>query len=276
MENLKLPARTKWHYDAIVHSKSANIQLALAPIETFINSRYSLYTRLARANQLIAIPDSTIPDALHQHLISLYNSSIKALQQLKKNIGDAQKPYLKHTCPYCTFTPHNGFDHYLPKEDFPEFAVLSVNLLPCCSKCNSYKGVQWKNAEPERLFLHLYYDAIPTYQYLFAQVQYKKGVPVASFKLAFPEHDQTNLPAIISAHYEKLHLLQRFSEQSAKEISEAITRLTSMKGLCPNAAGIQNYLQREARSLQNNYGINYWKAALIEALAQSGDFPGSL
>ncbi len=54
-------------------------------------------------------------------------------------------------CPYCnrqyTFTvsDKNGtsraqFDHYLPKDKYPFFAVSLFNLVPCCGLCNLAKG----------------------------------------------------------------------------------------------------------------------------------------
>ncbi len=60
-------------------------------------------------------------------------------------------------CPMCGGLGKGTLDHYLPKDDYPSFAVLSKNLVPACD-CNSKRNTTVKgDREPERV-IHPYYD----------------------------------------------------------------------------------------------------------------------
>lgn len=65
------------------------------------------------------------------------------------------------SCPMCGSSVTGSVDHYLPKEDFPEFSVMAANLVPACSHCNSgVKGRTFRGATPNERFLHPYFDAL--------------------------------------------------------------------------------------------------------------------
>ncbi|WP_157083348.1 HNH endonuclease [Bradyrhizobium manausense] len=65
------------------------------------------------------------------------------------------------SCPMCGSSVTGSVDHYLPKEDFPEFSVMAANLVPACSHCNSgVKGRTFRGATPNERFLHPYFDTL--------------------------------------------------------------------------------------------------------------------
>jgi 5-methylcytosine-specific restriction endonuclease McrA len=65
------------------------------------------------------------------------------------------------SCPMCGSSVTGSVDHYLPKEDFPEFSVMAANLVPACSHCNSgKKGRTFRGATPNERFLHPYFDTL--------------------------------------------------------------------------------------------------------------------
>lgn len=60
-------------------------------------------------------------------------------------------------CPMCGGFGNGTLDHYLPKDDFPEFSFFSMNLVPACN-CNSLRGTTVKgDVSPERA-IHPYFD----------------------------------------------------------------------------------------------------------------------
>ncbi|MBY3297647.1 HNH endonuclease [Rhizobium laguerreae] len=64
-------------------------------------------------------------------------------------------------CPMCGSPMTGSLDHYLPKEDYPEFSIYSKNLVPACPACNSgTKGVTYCGKVPSERFLHPYFDKI--------------------------------------------------------------------------------------------------------------------
>ncbi|SDA25273.1 hypothetical protein SAMN03159355_03109 [Pseudomonas sp. NFPP10] len=62
------------------------------------------------------------------------------------------------SCPMCGGEGPRTIDHYLPKEWYPEFAVLSYNLIPSCGTCNSKRG-SYNHPQQPHPVLHPYFDA---------------------------------------------------------------------------------------------------------------------
>lgn len=62
-------------------------------------------------------------------------------------------------CPMCGSLGTGSVDHYLPKEEFPEFSVMAANLVPACSNCNSsVKGKTYRGVKAQERFIHPYFD----------------------------------------------------------------------------------------------------------------------
>ncbi|TRW17729.1 HNH endonuclease [Glacieibacterium frigidum] len=62
-------------------------------------------------------------------------------------------------CPMCGSPTIGTLDHYLPRDEFPEFSVLPCNLVPACGLCNSgAKGKTFKGTAPPERFLHPYFE----------------------------------------------------------------------------------------------------------------------
>ncbi|MCP3163199.1 hypothetical protein [Myxococcus qinghaiensis] len=52
-------------------------------------------------------------------------------------------------------------DHYLPKDEYPEFSIYSLNLVPACAHCNSdEKGTVFVGPLAPARFIHPYFDSI--------------------------------------------------------------------------------------------------------------------
>lgn len=71
---------------------------------------------------------------------SLYNSKANCLSY----IDDFRRVATEKLgcCPYCGLPSNITLDHYLPRniKSFPEFSILSANLIPACSTCQSKKS----------------------------------------------------------------------------------------------------------------------------------------
>ena len=66
-------------------------------------------------------------------------------------------------------------DHYLPKEQNPQFAIFSENLVPACSRCNTLKRDKIVDEGiGVRLFLHPYFDNIPISNFLSVNIGLRK------------------------------------------------------------------------------------------------------
>ena len=78
--------------------------------------------------------------------------------KIKAKITEIMPSAIKEKCPYCMLSEPGTFDHYIGKGEFPEFSILSKNLVPCCSKCNSKKGEKFLSENGKRIFISFYFD----------------------------------------------------------------------------------------------------------------------
>lgn len=63
-------------------------------------------------------------------------------------------------CPVCGRDALGTLDHYLPKDEYPEFSFFSWNLVPACDRCNNNKGVKFKGVCAGERALQPYFDGL--------------------------------------------------------------------------------------------------------------------
>lgn len=191
---------------------------------------------------------------------------------IQQAIVAAQPKRLMKYCPMCGTTLHSTFDHYLPAVKFPEFAVHPLNLVPCCSKCNSTKDDDWLSATGGRQYLHAYSDELPNRQFVTVDLHEQHGLAGvgATFSLVKPHGVGAGMWQLVNSHFDRLHLIDRYDEQGSNEIAEilAVCR-TYMEtgGTSPRV-----FLAGLASDCRLVYGRNHWRAVLMEALSTHANF----
>lgn len=203
-------------------------------------------------------------------LIELYKYKAKIFQNLKVKLTTDENNRLINTCQNCTINAVNSFDHVLPKDEFPEFAVNPKNLFPSCTECNGYKSTIWRNGT-NALFLNLFLDILPPEQYLFAEVTVNGNDIDVKYTIENRNGTDAILFNIIQSHYNRLHLPKRFSENYEDVITELINSILSVKGKLSKAEIKETSIEKAERDL-NKFGYNYWKAITTIALLNSDDF----
>ncbi len=236
-----------------------------------IENRYLLYSLKKQNLSEIELIDYSEREELKNQLISCYSEN-KTLNNLKANIILKQELHYQAKCPYCGISSKESFDHYLPKEDFPEFSVLSINLIPCCGKCNSKKGKRWVDENRNRLFINYYYDVIPDAKYLNAKISFNRFTPTVSYEVVSNDNIHSELFNIIKSHYEKLNLCERFESHANDEASNFFleTRLAAEEKV--DIEQQKQSLNRKIRTLRSSAGNNNWLVSLYEAIYQSDEF----
>src|SRR5690606_4544712 len=90
-------------------------------------------------------------------------------------------------CQYCGINTDDQIDHYLPKEEFLDFNVHSLNMIPCCARCNQEKGQYWvDNLTNEKGIINLYRDELVRKQYLFVDIKFSEGIFIGNYYLGNP------------------------------------------------------------------------------------------
>lgn len=119
------------------------------------------------------------PEVIGNSIISVKDSGKFVNLYIKPKDDSSQKNEVlnilrSHGLDFCPACGEDGFprtlDHYLPKERFPEFSLLSRNLSPMCDMCQGAKLAKVLTANAEKLFLHPYYDNLRDTPVLTAQI----------------------------------------------------------------------------------------------------------
>jgi hypothetical protein len=268
MKNLSPLKRKISYWDNIVNSKQLASRAPLQAIRPSVLSRFNAYTQHVNQNDIKNISASPFLAPNIDLLEGCYSKS-NGLSSLKKKITERQNISLRSECQYCNIGEPNTFDHYLPQTDFPEFSALSINLIPCCSKCNTAKGEGWLWFG-NRKVINYYYDILPNLDYLNCSIIYKGTIPQARFTL---NHAiiPANIREIIVNHFALLKLSDRYKQRSNSEIIDVLNAIRPYVGQISRLQ-VQQNLQMEARGMKTNKGTNYWRAILKIALSNSNRF----
>jgi hypothetical protein len=271
MKNLN-PLRLNFSYFRnIARSKHAPMRAQLIGLEPALKKHYAQYVSLGLRDSLFSYNISSYAGVDVINLTHCY-SNTNQLKKLKGDIYKNQEAHIRYECQYCMIGDSSeSLDHYLPQITFPEFSVLSNNLIPCCSKCNSLKNDQWKDLGATRNIINFYYDPLPITQFLFCNVTFPRGTPKVKFTLNNPGTINATLYTIIERHYQRMGLTDRFEQKSNTEITNVFNTMTQLTAT-HNRAAAALFLRNDATQMKLSYGNNYWKAILKETIANSVPF----
>ncbi len=263
-------------FKALVSSKNKPTKPVLLAAIASINNRLAAYEQASQNNSL-ALLDATPSDlaAIADELKSCYLSSTTSLKETKVAILKAQPSALRGTCQFCGINENLTFDHYVPKEEFPEFSSMALNLMPMCGHCNLRKGVKWREMldnKPtgNRTIINLYSDDLPKLHFLICKVAIEDDVPVATFSFHFDAGIPKEMETLIREHYKQLNLLTRFGAKSDSPIGEIVVPKHSDPMVRRNL--LQDSLRESALQWRDKFGHNYWKSALYSGLADSPSY----
>lgn len=265
MRNLPAPINNPvFIYDSIVREKKKLIPRRLKKIRADIHDAYRNYIAHSYTLEKL-LPISILP--LHvKALIHTYISETKSMRALRVDLLNPDLDDFAQ-CPYCGINEPKTLDHYIPKESYPEFSILPLNLIPICNQCNStYKGSKFLN-KGKRVFLHSYLDAFPDFDFLTCEVCVGRKLEVI-FKIS-PDPGNSEFSELLSEHFEHLNLNERFKYQSTIEIKLLRTSLGRVYRVNSDYSDVAEELHQEANDLKEVLGGNHWKVALYRGLASS-------
>ncbi|WP_338586227.1 hypothetical protein [Pseudomonas sp. MAG733B] len=193
--------------------------------------------------------------------LTLYNSPQN--NSVQKPILERLRERTLQMCPACgeDGTP-NTLDHYLPKNEFPDFSVTALNLFPMCDTCQGKKLEQVLNEEGERIFLHPYFDDFLDQQVLQLSIGQPYSAP-KSMEVSASENLTPQFQSLVERHIESLEINKRyyhfFREKythllgSAADIREAELDMRQQLTLFRNSA---------RRKSVNSWGYIFYESVL--------------
>lgn len=263
MKNLVLPSINAYDmWDEIINSKNGDRKSRLLSLSTRIHSLYAVYD--GARNNLESISSISWGSGEIEDLHHCYNSPTQALAKLKFEIENAQPSVSREICHFCGLNYVSDFDHYLSKDVFPEYSVCLFNLMPCCTVCNG-KKLNVFLIGGMRQVIHLYFDPIPVERFITVEIGLNKGEPIAEFSLLYDPAISPDMFNLISRHYQRLGLLERFSQRAGNEFS--LLAIAMQEHRVRNLTNAQEFLRFEEHKWRRSHSDNHWKVVLYEKLA---------
>ncbi|MGI0107048.1 hypothetical protein [Salinimicrobium sp. WS361] len=259
---------SKREFDKIRAAKNNPHKCNLNYLANDIHKRYDLYSENFENNTF----EKILPEKFKfsASIKSCYNSTTDALDNLKISIKKNQLEISHKICQYCGINTDDQIDHYLPKEEFLDFNVHSLNMIPCCARCNQNKGQYWIDKfTNEKGIINLYRDELVRVQYLFVNIKFSGGIFIGNYYL----ENSNNIPQSqyrqICNHYKQLDLIERYndllpglyesdqriidsfkSSQTDMQIKQSLTRLYESDS---EVLGINNYKVVARRGIANRF-----------------------
>ena len=205
-------------------------------------------------------------------LKSCYGVGTAALSTHKDSILLALKAQAEinvQRCAYCMLNDPRTWDHYMPKDNFPEYAVYHPNLLYICFGCNQRKSNYFDKTE--LLYCHPYFSVDADEALLHCEVT------VADGKLAIKYYGAAvgafHVAGVIAQrHLLRLSLIDRFQGEASSMVSGLIGEFRQHFPAGVSVAALEGVLQRRYAEARSKLGSNAWDSRLWHGLANCPQF----
>src|SRR5690349_843330 len=102
----------------------------LTGMEGILHPLFHNYDNRFSGNKLEMLMPHRLTGSQRADLLKLYAYTNSILQKLKIRLTTIDLNKVLNTCQCCTIGEVSSFDHLVPKDEFPEFAVNPKNLFP--------------------------------------------------------------------------------------------------------------------------------------------------
>lgn len=230
---------------------SHNIDLAIQLKNRLISSEYSLRSNLEQSMIVYQKPEEIIitdPEGEFLRSTMYYNWFYRSDLYGKIKLNSKY-------CSYCMISPVQALDHFFNKEEHPELAISTLNLIPTCSTCNTRKL-------QKSIYVHPYYEDISISNWLKCDISWNGNLPIPNFSIEFPEEDMSrDTYDRLCKQLEPTDFFITISEEAVEDIR------SNWKGWKDIPEGlIESIMTRYKEGRKETFGINSWQFKLYEAL----------
>ena len=169
------------------------------------------------------VPLTDVQKEAMRHAFTVETQPMTALRgELLKRISVAR-------CPFCGISESSTLDHYLPKEQYPEFSVFPKNLVPSCAVCNTRKRDRILDEGTNvRMFLHPCYDVIPDMAFLAVRARMEADALIMSYRLTRPAGMALQTFQHLRSHFNELDLADRYRRMGLEHLGDSIPRFVAL------------------------------------------------
>lgn len=236
--------------DGYINRSGNEIKGILDPIRAELKSRYGLYNTYKLT--LEHLPECTRSQAEKNAL----HNKFKLLRG-KEEIDRALR------CPYCQIQHARTLDHFMPKENFPDFSIYRPNLIWVCASCNSKKGNS--NVSGTRSVLNPYFDDLDSGDLLQCNWYIDNGELLANFSV--PYNSSHRALQIARRHMELFELHENFIAEANNLIDdfciEVVEENESERNLLLSITTLIGDRNRSVR--RRRLGNNHWERLLWQS-----------
>jgi hypothetical protein len=205
-------------------------------------------------------------------LYSLVHDAYELVQdkrRLKKLRADLK--LLADYCPYCGFAPISDLDHYLQRGRFKLLSIFALNLVPCCSPCNSTKS-RTPSSDPTKHQLHPYLELVNQFDFLRADVAIHAATNAleVNYRIEQCAGMSAELHNRLQHHLVEFDLRNKYAKQVNIHLSSHEQGMIMTFNTGP--AQLLEYLTGTANRNAKNFGPNDWRTALFFGLSRCNEF----
>jgi hypothetical protein len=174
-------------------------------------------------------------------------------------------------CPSCGEPGRpRTLDHYLPKDIFPEFSVLLLNLTPMCDWCQGEKLADYITEDGQKRYIHPYFDDVD--RVLFS-ITFMPPFSTPSIDIAVNEEIPKELSSLVKYHLEGVDFLARFKEYFRTRYISVLRRAKASRedGNKSLRDLLTLFLENEEEK-----SINSWDAVLYRSILENDELMGYL
>lgn len=284
MKRISLPVHTSLQsYNlCLVSVRDVALKERLIDIAGFIEEVSSTYVERAALGKVFSIlplrhakgEDPVIFESIRKsELVKLYEYNMVS-RTPGRGLYDVLLVAANEQCPFCGGVGRpQSLDHYLPKANYPQYAVLPQNLVPCCRDCNSGKSNSLAVIEDEQS-IHPYFDDDKFFleQWIFAKINLTFPCSLEYFPSPPEEWSEVERNRA-SNHFRDFNIGGRYSVQAASDLS-ALVDLRRGYLSSVSVEEFSKYLLSVSES--ESYFSNHWRKIMYQTLAANRDFYGAV
>lgn len=174
-------------------------------------------------------------------------------------------------CPSCGEPGRpRTLDHYLPKDIFPEFSVLLLNLTPMCDWCQGEKLTDYVTEDGQKRYIHPYFDDVN--RPLFS-IEFTPPFSTPSIDIAVKEEIRGELSSLVESHLEGVDFLARFKEYFKTRYISVLRK--AQKCRQPGTVEFRQTLGL-LLEMEEEKSINSWDAVLYRSILEDDELMGYL
>lgn len=237
---------------------------AIKAISTQLERQYYLYSGI--------ITNRTTPPAptvfnLHRKLLIDYYENAPAA--LKRELLKRRNEHKLYFCPFCGNPKKpDTLDHFIPKDEWPEYSILPNNLVPQCRDCAPIKGENYySQKDMTAKFAHPFYSNILDKYRFKIKTEFNTESNTASFTVELVKKQNTTPleDSIILLHLKSLKAADRIIKYSNDKFRHLKSQLTNRHFDLKTAIN-----QRLGEIPPDDVGKD-WKSAFLSGLLMNND-----